>query len=159
MGRAGVHKACSLPSIDPCGAFPWSQVVILSITSSIGTRLGPFSAHSHNTKVRQPLEARAESATASLLLFSRIFADQKAVRVAGSLNIGQSWPCQKHPFTKMTALNLVSVRSGRPGRSLRCRRNLNPCLWRTRLKDISGAVFAFRIRLMFRARWSSSAPT
>ena len=54
---------------------------------------------------------------------------------------GQSCPCQKHPFTKITVLNLGKTISGDPGKSLRCSLNLRPLLCRVDLTYISGLVF------------------
>ncbi len=54
---------------------------------------------------------------------------QKSVPDLGSLKCLQcSWPCQKQPFTNIAVLNFDRTISGRPGKSLRCNRNLKPAL-------------------------------
>lgn len=114
-----------------------------------------MSVHSQITNARQPATASSSKFRASLAWLPAIFAAQNSVLVAGSLNLGQSCPCQKQPLTKITARNMGKTRSGHPGSSLRWRRNLSPHLCSPRLNSISGAVSLFRIRLMLSLRWSA----
>ncbi len=101
----------------------------------------PRKAHSHMTAILQPACSKATMAELSFWRLRWIFASQKSVRVPGSLNKWQSWPCQKQPCMKITALYLGKTMSGFPGRSLTWSRNLNPFLWRRDLIWCSGLVF------------------
>lgn len=83
----------------------------------------PFNAHSQMTSTRQPLARNNLMFFWSLARLVLIFDRQNSVRDFGSLKMGQSWPCQKQPFTKMVELCLRSVMSGFPGNVALC--NLN----------------------------------
>lgn len=136
------------------GSSPVSQLPMSSRMHSKGCRAGPLSAHSHSTRVRQPDAASLLSARSSRALLLAIFVVQNSTRVAGSLNIGQLWPCQKQPCTRMTARNLRNTRSGQPGKSFRCNRNRIPRACKPRRNISSGLVFVPRIRLMLSRRCS-----
>ena len=123
-------------------------------TSRTGRRPGPRRAHSHTTRIRQPLSCSAPRAARSRRRLPVIFSCQNSALVAGHLNIGQSCPCQKHPCTWITALYLGNTRSGFPGRSFRCNRKRKPRAWRPCRRISSGLVSRPRMRLIFRRRCS-----
>ena len=74
-------------------------------------------------------------------MFPDIFSLQNSVLVAGNVDFLQfSCPCQKQPFTKITALYLGKTMSGLPGKFFTFFLNLNPLENRYFLTKISGLV-------------------
>ena len=106
-------------------------------TSCKGRREGPLRLHSQTVSTRHPSLSSASKAARSRSRFPAIFA-LKSVRVAGSRNIGQPWPCQKHPWTRITARCFGKTRSGWPRSDDTWRRKRMPARWRPRCSRISG---------------------
>ena len=100
-----------------------------------------------------PSLSSASKAARSRSRFPAIFA-LKSVRVAGSRNIGQPWPCQRHPWTRITARCFGKTRSGWPGSDDTWRRKRMPAQWRPRCSRISGLASRPRIRLILNERRS-----
>jgi hypothetical protein len=73
---------------------------------------GPLRLHSQTVSTRHPSLSGASKATRAGSRFPAIFALQNSVRVAGSRNIGQPRPCQKYPWTRITARCFGKSRSG-----------------------------------------------
>jgi hypothetical protein len=92
------------PRMTPAGSSVPNHRTISSRTAATGRRCGPLNAHSQITRTRQSFSARAACTLRSRAVFPSIFRRQKAVRVPGHLNIGHSWPCQKHPLSRCTKL-------------------------------------------------------
>lgn len=70
----------------------------------------------------------------------------------------QSWPCQKHPWTKIAFRLPTKAMSGLPGKSRRCSRYpVRPRSLRIRLTANSGSVSLLRIRRMFSERRSGES--
>ena len=111
-------------------------------------------AHSQIVATRQPFPSKAERCLRSRSLFKVIFSLQNSRLVPGHLKRWQSWPCQKQPCTKITALYFGNTRSGLPGRSLQYRRNRKPRRCRADRMASSGAVFVPRIPAIIRLRTS-----
>jgi hypothetical protein len=90
---------------------------------------------------------------ASRARFVAIFSRQNGDSL--SAQAGNLQPCQKSPSTSMTRRLLRKTKSGRPGRSLACRSNLN--LWEVNnVATIrSGPVSFPRIRAISRLRFST----
>lgn len=84
---------------------------------------GPFNSHSHTTITRHPSRRSSETCRRSRTALLSSFRLQKTRLVAGMLRpFGHECRCQKHPWTKMTALSRGKTRSGVPGKSRRCSR-------------------------------------
>ncbi len=144
-----------LPWMTPPGfSSVLSHPTISSRTESTNRRDGPLRAHSQTTRVRHPASARSTRACASLVRFPPIFLAQNSALVAGSLNIGQSWPCQKQPCTNTTARKRGNTRSGHPGKFFRWSRKRNPRACRPDRSMSSGLVSRPRMRLMLSLRCS-----
>lgn len=126
-----------------------SQAIIRS--SAIHLAL-PRSAHSHIVRRRHPSSASWSEARASRVTFAAIFATQNSALVFGLTDIGQSCPCQKQPFTKITAPYRGNTRSGRPGRSGTWTRKRYPRRWRPRRTWSSGFVSRPRMLCMLKRR-------
>ena len=112
--------------------------------------------HSQTVSTLQPSSASSATCRRSRARLPRNFFSQKARRVLGitASRHPECW-CQKQPCTKMTAEYFGRTISGRPGRSLRCRRYLSPALCSPARRSRSGVVFAWRILAMCRLRSSA----
>jgi hypothetical protein len=117
--------------------------------STSDKRPGPRIEHSQTTITRHPALRSLEIAWRSRSAFRAIFSVQKSVRVDGILHNVQPWLCQKHPCAKITARRAGNTKSGRPGRSRRCKRKRRPLACKPLRSTISGFVSRPRIRLMF----------
>ncbi len=120
---------------------PKIHLVSLDATFKLSDEVLRGNAHSQMVATRQPKAFRHCSAFASRFLFPLIFFLQNEARVLGRRKFAQSWPCQKHPFTKITALYLGSTMSGFPGSSFTCSRKRKPSAWMALLIIRSGRVF------------------
>lgn len=151
----------------PCtcssAALPRRKTSHRSRTSLSGRRAGPLNAHSQIVSRLQPEAVSAAQAVASRVRLPSIFASQNSRRVEGSRNIGQSWPCQKHPWINTTDLRPGSTMSGHPASLRSCNRKRKPRAWRPRRINISGLVSRPRIRLILKLRrsgeWTSPGPS
>jgi hypothetical protein len=136
------------------GSSPKMNARDATSASDSGSRFGPRNAHSQTVSTRHPACLSASCAFPSRILFPVIFAAQNSGRVAGALNIGQSWPCQKQPCTSTAARWRGNRRSGLPGSSLAWTRKRRPVACRPRLSSISGCVSRPRTRLILWLRCS-----
>ena len=125
-----------------------------SMTSGKGRRPAPLSEHSQTMRKRHPKACKAAVVRRSRSRFPRILCDQNSGRVVGSLNSGQSCPCQKQPCTRRTARFRGNTKSGRPGNLDTCRRKRRPAACRPRRNMSSGLVSRPRIRLILSWRCS-----
>jgi hypothetical protein len=75
-----------------------------------------LSRHAHTVKTRQPRSRSARLFRLSRALFASILDNQYVTFVVGTLPATHRCPCQKHPWTKTTALYLGNTKSGRPGK-------------------------------------------
>ena len=123
-----------------------------SSTFSNGILVGPFNEHSQTVRIRQPRCSSDERASASTSRFLSILVRQNLTLDVGHLNKGQSWPCQKQPCARTTALYLGKTMSGFPGRRLSWRRNRNPRENNPFRRNISGLVSFPRIPDIIRLR-------
>jgi hypothetical protein len=111
----------------------------------------PRTSHSQTTAVRQPASCSLVRLCASRATLPSNLADQKAALVAGVVVKRHStWRCQKHPCTRTAARYFGNTRSGLPGKSATCSRNLNPSACICFLSASSGAVFAPRMPAIMR---------
>ncbi len=101
---------------------PASQPRMMETTSSSSRRARPTSAHSQTTTTRHPRASSCRSRSSSRSQFAASLAAQNSALVAGSTPFGHSCPCQKQPWTNMTARRLRSTKSGVPGNARSCRR-------------------------------------
>lgn len=110
------------PLIIKNGSFPLMNSAHVSSNNSNGALDGPLREHSQIVNTRHPSDFSAWATFSSRIRFAVILANQNSLRVAGSLNIGQSCPCQKHPCMSTTAWKRGKTRSGLPGRCRSCNR-------------------------------------
>lgn len=90
----------------------------------------------------QPSEIRSAFDRSSRRWFAPIFSRQKSVRDFGNLNTGHiSWPCQKQPWTNITASYFGRIISGLLGKEAAWILNRNPIACRSFRTRISGFVF------------------
>ena len=83
--------------------------------------------HSQIVKTCQPSARSSPRLAASRCRLRSILDFQYSQFVLGMRQPrAQSCPCQKHPCTKIAFRRAGNTRSGVPGSSLRCNRNLNP---------------------------------
>lgn len=88
-------------------------------------------------------------------LLPEIFCSQNSGRVAGIVaRLHPSCPCQKQPWTKITALYFGSTISGLPGSCFLWSRKRYPILCRRERTTFSGLVFLPLIRAIVRLRCS-----
>jgi len=81
------------------------------------------SSHSQTTKTRHPISASRRSLSRSRSAFWANFGPQYSRRDLGTRAWRQPWCwCQKQPWTWITTPRPGKTRSGRPGKSQRCRR-------------------------------------
>ena len=139
------------PLISLLGAPLFIQRVTCRTSVASGNP-GLRSAHSQTVRSRQPRSQRSCSFLISRAWFEAIFTCQNSALDSGSLNNGQSCPCQKQPWTCMTAPYRVSLMSGRPGSEGSCRANRNPARWRRDRRRSSGAVSLPRMPDIIRLR-------
>lgn len=130
----------------------FSHCAASSSTSSIGILVGPFNAHSQTVRIRQPRCSIDDRAAASTSWFFSILIRQNFTLDVGHLNRRQSWPCQKQPWARTTALYLGKTISGFPGRCRTWRRNRNPRENNPLRRSISGFVSFPRIPDIIRLR-------
>ena len=98
-------------------------------------------SHSQITITLQPRRVRRCLLFRSRQRFARNFARQKKRLFAGvDAFLQRAWRCQKHPWTKIAILSRGRTMSGRPGRSLRCKRNRKPIRCRRLRTASSGRV-------------------
>lgn len=102
--------------------------------------------HSHIVNTLHPMALNALALRVSRFRFLSNLSLQNVARVPGMRPFWQLWACQKQPWTKMTAPYFGNTRSGRPGRSFLCRRNLNPRPCSSLRTHSSGFVSRPRIR-------------
>ena len=108
-----------------------------------------FSSHSHIRRYRHPAFVNFFWLYLSLTRFPSNFEDQNFFRVFGMrANLHCGCRCQKHPCTNIAFFLERNTISGRPGKSLACKRYLYPIPWISRLTNISGLVSRFRTRPM-----------
>jgi hypothetical protein len=111
------------------------------------------SPHSQTIATLQPAASKSCWFRVSRCTFPANFFCQNSGLVDGVLaRRHPSCRCQKHPFTKIAEFHFVRTRSGFPGRSFRCRRNLKPARKSIFLSKTSGFVFFPRIPLIIRER-------
>ncbi len=84
-----LKTACRVPSL--------TNATHRAMTSANGLRPRPLRLHSQTVRTRQSEAKRSAMTRSSRLRLAAILPAQNSVRVAGSLNSGQSWPCQKQP--------------------------------------------------------------
>lgn len=114
----------------------------------------PLSEHSQISKTFQPAAINCTLTRSSLFRFDSIFSVQNSLRVLGTLNRWQVWPCQKHPWTKTTAQCFGNTTSGRPGSPLPPSLKRSPRAWRPLRTINSSLVSAPRIRDICTERWA-----
>lgn len=111
------------------------------------------SSHSQTTSTFQPACRSAFCWRRSRSRFILSFSFHHSRFDAGNVeNRHPPWRCQKQPCTNTTVLNLGKTRSGVPGRSRRCRRNLRPARCMARRTTSSGRVFFAPMRAIMRLR-------
>ncbi len=118
-------------------------------------------SHCQITLHFQPRSSNSSLARLSRLTFAFILSAQYSTLLFGSPERLHPWLCQKHPCTNKATLCLGKTRSGRPGRSARCRRKRSPFLcsaWRTFISgpvslDLTLDMILLRVRL---STWSTN---
>lgn len=115
---------------------------------------GPRTAHSHTVATRQPSSSNLCVEASSRAALLAIFNCQ--LQSGGILKAGQLCWCQKQPCTKITALYLVSTKSGVPLSFFECRRKRNPNACKALRTASSAAESLFLIARIFRERVSRS---
>jgi len=117
------------------------------ILSNVRSRFcGVASWHSQILKTRHPAARSARVLRVSRFLLLSNLAFQNSLRVPGMRPFWQPCACQKQPCTKTTEPYFGRTKSGRPGRSRRCRRKRNPRACNHLRTNSSGLVCAPRMR-------------
>src|SRR5690606_4133494 len=130
-----------------------SLVIVNKIFSSVVFLFSGFNSHSQMTIEFHPLSFKSFIALMSLFIVSSILSCHHCVLVLGNTKyLHPLCPCQKQPFTKITVLYLVSVKSGFPGSFLLCSLYLKPLLCRYFRTSNSGFVLLPFILLMLYLR-------
>ena len=128
---------------NDCSAF---CILVLSRTS-----------HSQITRTRYPETRSSHTFDSSRCRFRFSFSFQYSVFVLGEeASLQLSWECQKHPCTKMAHFAFLFAKSGLPGRSDTCLRNLRPMRCTSARVWTSGRVSRDRIRDIICERDSGS---
>ena len=114
-----------------------------------------FISHCQSVRQRYPKFSRATVFRLSRSLLPAILARQNSVLVAGIVaRLQPSCPCQKQPWTKITALCRGKTISGLPKSFFTCSRNRYPILCKRERTSISGLVFLPFTWAMLRLRFS-----
>lgn len=143
--------------MSPTASSPLSHWMIVARTASRPSRVFPLRAHSQTFSCRHPNWWSDSCTASSRVILLAIFVRQNSGLVEGSLNRWQSWPCQKHPFTKMTVLYFRSTISGLPGKPAAWSRYRNPRANSPLRIRSSGLVFRLLMPDIIRLRvcWST----
>jgi hypothetical protein len=103
-------------------------------------------SHSHITKTFQPrLRRRCKFLRSRRTTFASFGCQYVALLTTRFRFFRHECECQKHPRTSIIFFNLGNTKSGVPGRSRRCRRNLCPSPCAILRTSNSGAVCLLRI--------------
>ena len=140
-----MSRWCSVNMIRRDDYLPNSSINLVRVDS---LKLG-FNLHSQIAIICQPKFISSCCLILSFSIVFSIFSSHHSVLVFGTTKyLHPSWPCQKHPFIKITVLYFGKTISGFPGNFLTCSLYLNPLANKNRLTTISGFVSLPLIRLI-----------
>lgn len=135
MGKhaSGLLKATIQSPLITKLPFPWtSHFPSFALIRSNSCSFAPRNAHSHTMATLQLVSVYWRNMRLSRLRLPCIFSRQNLARVDGQRNRRQAWPCQKQPWTNMTAWKRLRTRSGLPGSVRSWSRYLYPARWSPR---------------------------
>ena len=138
MGRLRLSKTQKCQGQLPVEKNDWSAFCILVPSRT---------SHSQITRTRCTETRSSHTLDSSRCRLRFSFSFQYSVFVFGQeASLQLSWECQKHPCTKMAHFAFLFAKSGLPGRSNTCLRNLRPMRCTSARVWTSGRVSRDRIR-------------